>query len=136
MSEEYEVRGILSYTKEDTWARVMADGSVKVGITDYAQKMLKEIVFVDLPEAGSEVVQMQPFASAESTKAVSDVYSPVSGTIKAVNDDVIGDPGIINRDPYDAGWLVAIVPSNLAKEMNNLLDAGAYKELIKEKAEK
>ena len=136
MAEEYEVRGIPSYTDKDTWARVMADGTVRIGITDYAQKMLKEIVFVDLPEAGSEVVQMQPFASAESTKAVSDVYSPVSGTIKAVNDDVIGDPGIINRDPYDAGWLVAIVPSNLAKEMNNLLDAGAYKELIKEKAEK
>ncbi len=136
MSEEYEVRGIPAYTKEDTWARVMADGSVRVGITDYAQKMLKEIIFVDLPEAGGEVVQMQPFASAESSKAVSDVYSPVSGTIKAVNDEVIGDPSIINRDPYDAGWFVAIVPSNLEEEMKNLLDANAYKELIKEKAKK
>ncbi len=133
MAEEYEVRGIPSYTDQDTWARVMADGTVRIGITDYAQKMLKEIMFVDLPDAGSEVVQMQPFASAESSKALSDVYSPVSGTVKAVNDDVMGDPGIINRDPYDAGWLVAIVPSNLEEDLKNLLSADAYKDLIKEK---
>ena len=133
MAEEYEVRGIPSYTDKDTWARVMADGTVRIGITDYAQKMLKEIMFVDLPDVGSEVVQMQPFASAESSKALSDVYSPVSGTVKAVNDDVIGDPGIINRDPYDAGWLVAIVPSNLEEDLKSLLSADAYKDLIKEK---
>ena len=133
MAEEYEVRGIPSYTDKDTWARVMADGTVRIGITDYAQKMLKEIMFVDLPDVGSEVVQMQPFASAESSKALSDVYSPVSGTVKAVNDDVMGDPGIINRDPYDAGWLVAIVPSNLEEDLKSLLSADAYKDLIKEK---
>ena len=133
MAEEYEVRGIPSYTDKDTWARVMADGTVRIGITDYAQKMLKEIMFVDLHDVGSEVVQMQPFASAESSKALSDVYSPVSGTVKAVNDDVIGDPGIINRDPYDAGWLVAIVPSNLEEDLKSLLSADAYKDLIKEK---
>ena len=133
MAEEYEVRGIPSYTDKDTWARVMANGTVRIGITDYAQKMLKEIMFVDLPDVGSEVVQMQPFASAESSKALSDVYSPVSGTVKAVNDDVIGDPGIINRDPYDAGWLVAIVPSNLEEDLKSLLSADAYKDLIKEK---
>ena len=133
MAEEYEVRGIPSYTDKDTWARVMADGTVRIGITDYAQKMLKEIMFVDLPDVGREVVQMQPFASAESSKALSDVYSPVSGTVKAVNDDVIGDPGIINRDPYDAGWLVAIVPSNLEEDLKSLLSADAYKDLIKEK---
>ena len=113
---KYEVRGIPSYTKEDTWAKVMANGAVQVGITDYAQQMLKEIMFVDLPEVGSEVLQMLPFASAESSKAVTDVYSPISGTVKAVNDDVIGDPSIINRDPYDAGWLIEIQPTKLDEE--------------------
>ena len=133
MAEEYEVRGIPSYTDKDTWVRVMAGGMVKIGITDYAQKMLKEIMFVDLPDVGSEVVQMQPFVSVESTKELSDVYSPVSGTVKAVNDDVPGDPGVINRDPYEGGWLVAVAPSNLEEEMKNLLSADAYKELIREK---
>jgi len=130
---KYEVRGIPSYTKEDTWAKVMANGAVQVGITDYAQQMLKEIMFVDLPEVGSEVLQMLPFASAESSKAVTDVYSPISGTVKAVNDDVIGDPSIINRDPYDAGWLIEIQPTKLDEELKNLLSADEYRALIKEK---
>ncbi|MFZ7121186.1 MAG: glycine cleavage system protein GcvH [Eubacteriaceae bacterium] len=130
MLEKYEVRGIPSYTKENTWAKVMADGSVKVGITDYAQQMLNDIVFVDIHEEGSDVTHMQPFATAESSKAVSDVYSPVSGTIKEINEEAIDDPGVINRDPYDAGWLVTIEPTNLDEEMNNLLSADEYKKLI------
>lgn len=134
MAEEYEVRGIPSYTEKDTWARVLADGMVKVGITDYAQKMLNDIMFIDLPEVGSDIVQMQPFASAESTKTASDVYAPVSGKVKEVNKGVIDDPGIINRDPYDAGWLVIIEPLNLEEELKNLLNANAYKALIKEKS--
>ena len=114
--------------------RIMeCEGGMEPNSFGSVQKMLKEIMFVDLPDVGSEVVQMQPFASAESSKALSDVYSPVSGTVKAVNDDVIGDPGIINRDPYDAGWLVAIVPSNLEEDLKSLLSADAYKDLIKEK---
>ncbi|TZE82520.1 glycine cleavage system protein GcvH [Calorimonas adulescens] len=133
MAEEYEVRITLYYTKEDTWARVMTDGTVRVGITDFAQKMLKEIVFVELPEVGSEVKQMQPFASAESIKSVSDIYSPISGKVKEVNANVIDEPSIINRDPYDAGWLVVIEPTKLEEELNNLLNADAYKALIKEK---
>jgi len=133
MAEEYEVRGIPSYTKEDTWARVMADGTVRVGITDFAQKMLKEITFIELPEVGSEVKQMQPFGSVESAKSVSDIYSPISGKVKEVNDSVIDDPSIINHDPYDAGWLVVIEPAKLEEELKNLLNADAYKALIKEK---
>ena len=88
MSEEYEVRGIPSYTKEDTWAKVIGDGAVKVGITDYAQKMLSEITYVDLPEVGSAVVQLESFGSAESSKSVADIYSPISGIVVAVNQDL------------------------------------------------
>lgn len=133
MSEEYEVRGIPSYTKEDTWAKVMGDGTVKIGITDYAQKMLNEIIYVELPEIGSEVVQMEGFGSAESSKSISDLYSPISGIVCVVNEELIDDPEMINRDPYDAGWMIAINPSNLEEELKNLLSADAYKLLIKEK---
>lgn len=136
MSTEYEVRPIPLYTEKDTWARVMADGMIKVGITDYAQKMLKEITFVDLPEIGSEVTQMQSFGSVESVKAVSDVICPISGTVKAVNSDVIDNPSMINKDPYDAGWLISIKPTDLEKELNNLLSADTYKALLKEKTSK
>ncbi|MEN6476739.1 MAG: glycine cleavage system protein GcvH [Rectinema sp.] len=133
MAEEYEVRAIPSYTKEDTWVRVMADGTARIGITDFAQKMLNDIVCVELPEAGSEVRQMEPFASAESIKSVSDIYSPISGKVREVNDRVVNEPSIINQDPYDAGWLVAIEPAKLEEELGNLLNADAYKALIREK---
>jgi glycine cleavage system H protein len=133
MAEEYEVRGIPSYTQEDTWVKVMGDGNVKVGITDYAQKMLNEITYVDFPEVGSEVVQMESLGTVESSKSVSEIYSPISGIVEAVNEDLMDDPEIINRDPYDAGWIIAITPSNLEEELKNLLSADAYKLLIKEK---
>ena len=133
MTEEFEVRGIPSYTKEDTWAKVVGDGSVKVGITDYAQKMLNEITYVDFPEVGSTVSQMESFGTVESSKSVSEIYSPISGIVVAVNQDLADDPEMINRDPYDAGWIIEITPSNLDEELKNLLSADEYKALIKEK---
>ncbi|MCE5257329.1 MAG: glycine cleavage system protein GcvH [Spirochaetaceae bacterium] len=134
MAEEYEVRAIPSYTKEDTWVRVMPDGTVKIGITDFAQKMLNEIVAVQLPDVGGEVKQMQIFGSVESTKSVSDIYAPVSGRVREVNDKVIDEPGILNQDPYDAGWLLVIEPTKLEEELKSLLNADAYKALIKGKS--
>lgn len=131
---DYEVRGILSYTKEDTWAKQQADGTVLVGITDYAQKMLGSLAYVELPDVGSTVTQMKAFASVESTKATADVYAPISGTVKEVNEDVTDDPELVNNDPYDAGWLAVIEPSNLEEDLNNLLDADGYKALLAEKA--
>jgi len=133
MAEEYEVRAIPSYTREDTWVRVMPDGTVKIGITDFAQKMLNDIVSVQLPNVGSEVKQMQPLGSAESIKSNSDIYSPVSGKVREINQKVIDNPGILNQDPYDAGWLVAVEPTNLEGELASLLNADAYRALIKEK---
>jgi len=136
MDGEYEVRAIPYYTREHTWARIMADGTVRVGITDYAQKMLREVVFVELPEVGSEVKQMEPFGSIESVKAVSDLYCPLSGKVKEVNEKVVNDPSIVNKDPYGEGWLVIIEPQKLEEELKNLLNADAYKKLIKEKEKK
>lgn len=133
MAEEYVVRAFRYYTEEHTWARIIDDGNVVVGITDFAQKQLRGIVFIQLPEVGSEVKQRQLFGSIESIKAVSEVHSPVSGEVKEVNERVINDPSLINRDPYDAGWLVVIKPLELEEELKSLMDAEEYTELIKNK---
>lgn len=129
----YEVRLIPKYSEADTWARVMDDGTVRVGITDYAQAMLKEINYVNMPSDGDEVTTGISFASAESVKAVSDVISPISGTIVAVNVDVMDNPGIINGDPYDSGWIIEVKPSNIDNDMAKLMDAAGYKTLLAEK---
>jgi len=133
MAQEYVVRAFRYYTEEHTWARIMDDGNVVVGITDCAQKQLREIVFIQLPEVGSKVKQMQLFGSIESIKAVSELHSPISGEVKEVNERVINDPSLINRDPYDAGWLVVIKPLELEEELKSLMDAEAYTQLIKNK---
>ena len=130
----YEVRPIPLYTEEDTWARVMPDKTVKIGITAYAQQMLKEIMFVELPEVGDKVTQMDSFGNAESTKAVSPIICPFSGVVKAVNEEVVDDPGVINQSPYDSGWLIIVEPSDLENEKKNLLDSAAYTARMNEKA--
>lgn len=130
MSAEYEVRPIPLYTEQDTWARVLSDGTVKVGITDFAQKMLKEIVFVELPDVGSTVTQRQSFGSVESIKTVSEIICPISGTVTQINNDVMNDPTIMNRDPYDSGWLIYVRPSKLDEESKILLSSDAYKTLL------
>ncbi len=132
---DYEVRNILSYTKEDTWAREMADGNIRVGITDYAQKMLKEIVFVNLPQVGDAVKAMEPLGSIESVKAEVDVICPVSGTVAAINESLLDDPSILNSDPYEAGWLIDVDPSDAAGDMAKLLSAEEYRALLAEKAQ-
>ena len=130
----YEVRPIPLYTEKDTWARIMPDGTVKIGITDYAQKMLKEIMFVELPEVGDKVKQMEPFGNAESTKAVSSIICPFSGTVKEVNEAAMDEPAIINQSPFDSGWLIVVEPSDLENEKTNLLDSAAYTAHINERA--
>ena len=130
----YEVRPIPLYTEEDTWARVMPDKTVKIGITDYAQQMLKEIMFVELPEVGDKVTQMDSFGNAESTKAVSQIICPFIGGVKAGNDEVVDDAGVINQSPYVSGWLIIVEPSDLENEKKNLLDSAAYTARMNEKA--
>lgn len=122
----------LRYTKEHEWVRVEEDGSVVMGITDYAQDALGDIVFVELPEVSEDAVTKdEPFAVVESVKAVSDIYVPVSGTIVEVNDELPNSPEVINQDCYGDGWMVRIEPST-TDELDELLSADEYQQLIDE----
>jgi glycine cleavage system H protein len=118
----------LKYTKEHEWVKV--EGQIAtVGITDYAQGELGDIVFVELPQVGDAVKQMEAFGTIEAVKAVSDLYAPVSGTVKEVNAALDDDPMAINRDPYGDGWMIRIELSETS-EVEQLLDASGYNGLI------
>lgn len=114
----------LHYTSEHEWVRSDGD-TVRVGVTDYAQEALGDIVFVTLPEVGAQVTAGQPCGEIESTKSVSDVYAPVSGTVVARNDGLDTAPELVNSDPYGDGWMMDIRPED-ASAVDGLLDAAAY----------
>lgn len=118
----------LGYTQEHEWVRDDGD-SVAVGITDYAQEQLGDVVYVDLPPSGAHVAKGQPFGEVESTKSVSDLFAPLSGTIKERNEQLEDRPELINQDPYGDGWMVRIEPDD-RDELDGLLDAGGYRDLI------
>ena len=118
------------YTKEHEWAQV-DENVVTVGITDYAQESLGDIVYMELPDEGQKVIQHEPFGSLESVKAVSDLYAPVSGTIIKVNRPILENPGLLNDDPMNEGWLICIEMDS-EKELMSLLKANDYKKLIEE----
>jgi glycine cleavage system H protein len=118
----------LRYSREHEWAR-SENGRVRVGITDFAQDALGDVVYVDLPEPGTQVSAGQPFGEVESTKSVSDVYAPVSGTVVERNGALEDKPELVNEQPYGDGWLVAIEPSEPA-DLEQLLDSGAYEEHV------
>jgi glycine cleavage system H protein len=121
----------LRYTAEHEWVAV--DGPVaSVGITDYAQKALGDVVYVSVPAAGTRVTAGQPCGEVESTKSVSDIYSPVNGEITEVNSEVDEDPGLVNSDPYGAGWLMKVRLDDGAAESAGLLTAAEYAELTKD----
>jgi glycine cleavage system H protein len=122
-----EIPGDRGYTKEHEWAKEDG-GRVVVGITDYAQDQLGDVVFVRLPEAGSEVTSGQPLGEVESTKSVSDVYSPVTGTVLEANGAVESNPELVNEDPYGRGWLVAVDTGGAALE--GLMTADEYRSLV------
>ncbi len=117
----YELPEGLYYSKDWFWVKVEGE-KVRMGITDYAQKQLREIVFVELPSEGSTVSANTPFGSVESVKAVSDLISPLSGTIAQINQEVTAKPEILNEDPFNKGWLLIITPSNLNAELSALMD--------------
>ena len=114
----------LKYTKSHEWVRVEADGTVTVGITDHAQELLGDLVFVELPDVGKELAAGQEAAVVESVKAASDVYAPIAGTVVEVNAAVPATPELINQDAY-AAWLFKLKPANAA-DVDGLLDAAAY----------
>jgi glycine cleavage system H protein len=115
----------LKYTAEHEWIRA-TDDTARVGITDYAQDALGDVVYVTLPEVGTEVPAGQPIGEIESTKSVSDIYAPVSGAVVARNDALDSSPELINSDPYGDGWIVEIRPND-PSEVTGLLDAAAYR---------
>ena len=117
----YEVTEGLYYSKEWFWVKIEGD-KARLGITDYAQKQLREIVFVELPATGGSVKANEPFGSVESVKAVSDLVAPLSGTIDQTNPDVTSKPELLNEDPFNKGWLLVITPSNLNAELAALMD--------------
>ncbi|MFA4639780.1 glycine cleavage system protein GcvH [Pyrococcus kukulkanii] len=127
---EYKVKEGLYYTKDHEWAKVLEDGTVLVGITDYAQKELGDLAYVELPEIGKEVNKGDVLCEIESVKAVSEVYAPVSGEVIEVNEELSDSPEKINEDPYEA-WIAKIKPKNLEEELKELMDANAYAEYLK-----
>ncbi len=116
-----EVPEGLYYTEKWMWVRV-ENGKARIGITDYAQKQLREIVFVELPSVGDTLTSAEPFGTVESVKAVSDLVAPLSGTVDQVNEEVGDKPELLNEDPYDKGWLVVISPTNLSAELKQLME--------------
>ena len=118
----------LRYSKDHEWAR-LEDGRVRIGITDYAQDALGDVVFVQIPDVGAKVAQGDSFSEVESTKSVSDIYAPVSGTIVEVNQELADAPQRVNEDPYGEGWLV-VIDADDASQVDQLLDADAYRALI------
>lgn len=118
----------LKYTKDHEWLRV--EGEIgTIGITDYAQSELGDVVFVELPAVGKKVEFGQAFGTVEAVKAVSDLYSPVSGEVIEVNKEIQDSPELVNKEPYERGWMIKVKLSN-AEEIKSLLDVEAYKKLI------
>jgi len=115
----------LRYTKEHEWVKVVSETVVRVGITDYAQSALGDIVYLSLPAVGTSLAAGQTCGEVESTKSVSDIYAPLNGVVKVINDAAVAEPSVINSSPYEAGWLMELeVPS--ASIAETLLDANAY----------
>ncbi|OBH48126.1 glycine cleavage system protein GcvH [Mycobacterium mantenii] len=125
----------LRYTAEHEWVRRSGDDTVRVGITDFAQSALGDVVFVQLPDVGTELTAGESFGEVESTKSVSDLYAPVSGKVSAVNTDLDGSPQLVNSEPYGAGWLLDVQVSEvgeLESAISSLLDAEAYRGTLTE----
>ena len=118
----------LRYSKDHEWAR-LEDGKVRIGITDYAQDALGDVVYVQVPDVGAQVTMGDSFSEVESTKSVSDIYAPITGTIVEVNQELADAPQRVNEDPYGEGWLVVIEAQDTA-QYDQLLDAAAYRALI------
>lgn len=119
----------LKYTREHEWVRNNGDGTVTIGVTDFAQGELGDIVFVELEEIGHECDKDQEFGTVEAVKTVSDLFAPVSGVIVEINEELEDDPEVVNEDPYEKGWMVKLEMKN-ESELDELLSAEEYKEII------
>jgi glycine cleavage system H protein len=124
----------LSYTSDHEWVRLTGDDTVRVGITDYAQSALGDVVFVDLPAVGDEVTAGNEFGNVESTKSQSELYAPITAKVVAVNEDLADSPELVNSDPYGGGWLIdlQVDPGAIEEAMSALLDADGYRATLDE----
>jgi glycine cleavage system H protein len=124
----------LSYTSDHEWVRLTGDDTVRVGITDYAQSALGDVVFVDLPAVGDEVTAGNEFGNVESTKSQSELYAPITAKVVAVNEDLADSPELVNSDPYGGGWLIdlQVDPDAIEEAMSALLDADGYRATLDE----
>jgi glycine cleavage system H protein len=128
-----EIPGDLRYSREDEWAR-LEDERVLIGVTDYAQQQLGDVVFVELPEVGATFEQGAAFGVIESVKAVADLYAPISGTVTEVNDELVERPELVNESCYREGWILALEPSAPA-QLDALLEADAYAQHLEDRKE-
>lgn len=126
-----EIPNDLRYSKTHEWVRVEDDNTITIGITDHAQNLLGDLVFVELPETNKKAQSGEEIAVVESVKTAADVYSPLSGEVVAVNEQLASEPGRVNQDPYGAGWLFRLRTDDI-KQIDSLLDANAYESSISE----
>jgi glycine cleavage system H protein len=129
-----EIPADLYYTEEHEWVLRTGDDTVRVGITDYAQSALGDVVFVQLPDVGAEVTAGESFGEVESTKSVSDLYAPITAKVIAVNGDLEGSPELVNSDPYGEGWMIELQAdaASLSEQLAQLLDADGYRATVSE----
>lgn len=135
MKAEFQIPAGFYYTKEHEWVHIEST-NCRIGVTDYAQNSLHEIVYVDLPKVGAKVVQMQSLGTVESVKAVADVYSPISGVVLEVNSELSDAPELVNKSPYEKGWITIIRPDDLRRDLPSLMKPEAYKDFVKKITEK
>ncbi|MBF0705879.1 MULTISPECIES: glycine cleavage system protein GcvH [Bacillales] len=119
------------YSEEHEWVQVQEDGNIRIGITDFAQSELGDIVFVELPEEGDTIESDEPFGSVESVKTVSELYAPISGKVLSVNEDLEDSPEFVNDSPYEKAWMVVVEPSE-PSQVEELMTAEAYEKMVSE----
>ena len=129
---DFEIPDELHYTVDDEWV-LAEDDALTVGVTDFAQQQLGDIVYVELPTVGDQIAEGKAFGVIESVKAVSDLNAPIAGEVVAINEDLIDQPEIINEECYGAGWVIKIKPSKSA-ELDSLLDADGYRKLVSKRS--
>jgi len=132
---DFDIPEGLHYSKEHEWMKI-ENGKCRVGVTDYAQKSLHEVVYVDLPTLGKTLTQNVTFGTVESVKAVSELYSPVSGEVAERNEKLLDSPELVNQDPYGAGWIVVVTPSQLQGDVEALLNDEGYAKFLQELTKK
>ena len=135
MKGEFQIPAEFYYTKEHEWVRIEG-ANCRIGVTDYAQNSLHEIVYVDLPKVGARVALMQSLGTVESVKAVADVYSPISGVVLEVNSELSDAPELVNKSPYEKGWITIIRPDDMKKDLPLLMKPEAYRDFVLKITEK